>query len=352
MISKIIAIITFFALTFAPAIVLVRAQERPVDETVDSGTVTESAPAEQAAPEEVPEPFEAQVAAVNPLIVNISSPADNTSVKVGEDIAFSAAVTGGTAPYAYVWQFGDGTTGAGQATSKSYSTVGSYTVTLKVKDFGGDELNATASLTVANTLNENEDNDNGGNGGGSAQSALVVSISTPMTSSFATNESIAFSAAVTGGTAPYAYVWQFGDGTTGAGQATSKSYSTVGSYTVTLNVKDFDGNSNSATLPLTITSSNGGGDGGTVDLTVSNIIVTGVTHDSATITWETNRSASSRVIYDTTSRPSIDGQSGPNFGYAFSTETSDSETKVTSHSVTVTGLSPETSYYFRVISQE
>ncbi|MFH1413181.1 MAG: DUF11 domain-containing protein, partial [bacterium] len=56
----------------------------------------------------------------------------------------------------------------------------------------------------------------------------------------------------------------------------------------------------------------------------------------------------SRVIYDTVSHSDITGESAPNYGYAWSTEKD--ETKVTGHSVTITGLDPFTMYYFRPLS--
>lgn len=71
-----------------------------------------------------------------------------------------------------------------------------------------------------------------------------------------------------------------------------------------------------------------------------------VTTSSITLIWDTNEPATSRVIYDTVSHGS-DG-TAPNYGYAFSTI--EDSNKVTSHSVTITGLSPGTTYYFRTVS--
>jgi hypothetical protein len=70
------------------------------------------------------------------------------------------------------------------------------------------------------------------------------------------------------------------------------------------------------------------------------------TTSSITITWTTDQPATSRVIYDTVPHSSLG--SAPNYGYAHST-TEDSN-KVTDHSVTVTGLTPGTLYYFRTVS--
>jgi len=69
---------------------------------------------------------------------------------------------------------------------------------------------------------------------------------------------------------------------------------------------------------------------------------------SITITWTTDHAGTSRVIYDTVSH-SILG-SAPNYGYAYSTNETNTSPMVTSHSVTVDSLSPETTYYFRAVS--
>src|SRR2546422_1692596 len=53
------------------------------------------------------------------------------------------------------------------------------------------------------------------------------------------------------------YAWDFGDGTTATGVTTAHSYSTPGSYTVTLTVTDNDGASNQATATKVITSPSG-----------------------------------------------------------------------------------------------
>lgn len=69
-------------------------------------------------------------------------------------------------------------------------------------------------------------------------------------------------------------------------------------------------------------------------------------YTSATVTWTTDRPTTSRVIYDTVSHAVLGA--GDNYGYAFST--TENTNKVTSHSVTITGLSAGTTYYYRTVS--
>jgi len=69
----------------------------------------------------------------------------------------------------------------------------------------------------------------------------------------------------------------------------------------------------------------------------------------ATVTWYTNISATSRVVYGN-QQMSVLGDA-PNYGYAFSTPEQDSVSKVIPHSVTISGLVPNTTYYVRCVSQ-
>ncbi len=267
---------------------------------------------------------------------SISSPSNNGSFNVGQNIDFAISASGGTAPYTYLWSFGDGSADvAGQTVSHSYSTSGAKVVTATASDFDG----AHKVLTLNLTINQNN-------------SGLDASITSPSNnSSFDIDQSISFAASATGGTAPYTYLWNFGDGSANVGgQTVSKSYSSSGSKTATLTVTDFVGATKTATVAVNI-NTNGGGGGGNTKPVISNIRVTDVTETSAIVRWDTDRAANSRVIYDTTSRPSISGAAYPNFGYALSSGLQDDSVKVTAHAVTLTGLSSNTTYYYRVLSQ-
>jgi len=70
------------------------------------------------------------------------------------------------------------------------------------------------------------------------------------------------------------------------------------------------------------------------------------TASSVTINWKTDNPATSRVVYDTI--PHIVQDAGPNYGYAYSTPENSALT--TNHSVVVTGLTPNTPYFFRAVS--
>ncbi|MBD3208515.1 MAG: hypothetical protein GF370_03610, partial [Candidatus Nealsonbacteria bacterium] len=69
---------------------------------------------------------------------------------------------------------------------------------------------------------------------------------------------------------------------------------------------------------------------------------------SMTVSWFTNTPATSRVIYDTAPHSASELGDPPNYGYAFSTE--EDSTKVTYHEMTITGLTPGATYYWRPVS--
>lgn len=166
--------------------------------------------------------------------------------------------------------------------------------------------------------------------------------------SYSVNQSINFVASDAGTNGPYSYVWNLGNGLVNlSGQNFSRSYTATGTKTVSLTVTDTQGRTDSKQITLNITDVAATT---STALAISNVQVTGVTASGVTITWTTNLPATSRVIYDTASHAgNIDpATGGPNYAYVNST-TADA-TLVTSHSVTVSGLSANTKYYFRVIS--
>lgn len=82
---------------------------------------------------------------------------------------------------------------------------------------------------------------------------------------------------------------------------------------------------------------------------ISSETAANIGEDSAIITWDTDKPATSRVVYDVVSHATIGDE--PNYGYAFSTEEKDITEKVTSHSVLMSGLSAGVTYYYRVVSK-
>ena len=103
----------------------------------------------------------------------------------------------------------------------------------------------------------------------------------------------------------------------------------------------------------------GGGGGGWLPpgLTILDESVHAVTTErcEVIITWTTNYFSTTQVIYASEGEShtlDLTDETGtpPKYGYANTTQEYDTEPKVTAHTVTISGLTPYTTYYFRAIS--
>ncbi|MEM3738881.1 MAG: fibronectin type III domain-containing protein [Thermoplasmata archaeon] len=138
----------------------------------------------------------------------------------------------------------------------------------------------------------------------------------------------------------YGATTSYGQTASGVGGVTSHSVSLSGLTASTLyhfRVKSADAAGNLATSSdYTFTTlSDGGND--TSPPVISNVAVSNITQDSATVTWTTDEPSTSVVEYglDTNYGESADGPDG-----------------VTFHTVVLTGLTPATTYHFRVSSKD
>ncbi|MBA6316357.1 PKD domain-containing protein [Cellulophaga baltica] len=143
----------------------------------------------------------------------------------------------------YAWDFGDGTTATTANPSHSFTTAGTYTVTLTVTDDGTPALTSTDTITIIVT--------------DANQAPTAVA-----TSDVLTGEA-SLAVQFTGDTSSdpdtgdvLTYDWDFGDGTTATTANPSHTFITAGTYDVTLTVTD-DGtpalSSSEATITITVT---------------------------------------------------------------------------------------------------
>src|SRR5207237_588156 len=66
-------------------------------------------------------------------------------------VTFAGSATGGAAPYAYAWTFGDGGTATGTLSpAHTYGDSGSYTATLVVTDALGGTSQGSTAVTISN----------------------------------------------------------------------------------------------------------------------------------------------------------------------------------------------------------
>ena len=138
-------------------------------------------------------------------------------------VSFSAAASGGTPPYVFSWNFGDGSSGSGISVTHSYPTAGTYTVTLTTSDVGGQTKVVTKLISVSAPP--------------PPPPTLATNFTLSPTSPVA-GESVTFSAAASGGTPPYSFSWDFGDGGSSSGSSVAHSFSVAGTYDVVLTMSD------------------------------------------------------------------------------------------------------------------
>ncbi len=146
------------------------------------------------------------------------------------DAAASSDPDGTIASYA--WDFGDGSTGTGEAPAHSYAAAGSYDVQLTVTDDRGGKHVVEHPVTVtrvnqqpAATFTVAADE---------LELALDASTSTDPDGTIAS------------------YAWDFGDGETGTGKTVQHTYDEPGAYSVKLTVTDNDGAATSTTKEITV----------------------------------------------------------------------------------------------------
>src|SRR5437660_330700 len=167
---------------------------------------------------------------VNPLTlaVTISGPTTGT---VGTAVTFTATGSGGTTPYTFAWTATGGSpaSGTGASFSTTYNVKGTYTVSVTITDSNARTATASASIVISPLALTTD----------FTFSPTTVTPGSPTT----------FTATATGGTSPYTFAWNFGDGTTGTGSPVSHTYATSGPFTVTLTTTD----SNAKTITATHT---------------------------------------------------------------------------------------------------
>ncbi len=136
-------------------------------------------------------------------------------------------------PLSWFWDFGDGTgSSVVQHPSYSYSSPGTYTVSLTVSD-GDGSTNCQLPLVIKGPY---------------------VSFSNP--SPFLRGSLLTFTDTTTGGLTPYSYQWDFGDSSSESTlQNPSYSYSINGTYSISLTLTDSDGCAGVATGSVVVADS-------------------------------------------------------------------------------------------------
>ncbi|HKV86358.1 MAG TPA: PKD domain-containing protein, partial [Candidatus Dormibacteraeota bacterium] len=150
-------------------------------------------------------------------------------------INFTGGASGGSSPYWYYWDFGDGTSSTSQSPSHTYSAAGTYAVTFTVVDAVGRGASASLSLTLT----------------GGVTPLTASAAASPMKGDAPTT--VSFTGSGSGGVAPYTYSWNFGDGSAAStAKNPTHSYASAGAYTATLTVTDAAATKATATVTITV----------------------------------------------------------------------------------------------------
>lgn len=170
------------------------------------------------------------VVSVVPTLVVLAQ-ADPTVGVAPIGVNFTAVALGGSPPYDYAWDFGDGATGVGGNVSHGYQAPGAYNATLTVTDSVGTYRTAAVAVSVAAPL------------------ALAAS---PAAARGAPPLDLQFHSSAEGGRGPYSFHWDFGDGSSATQQNPTHVFNQPGSYTVRVEVRDGSGQAVSRTLQITV----------------------------------------------------------------------------------------------------
>ncbi len=153
-------------------------------------------------------------------------------------VGFTDLSTGSITSWA--WTFGDGGTSSAQSPSHTYTSAGTYSVSLTVTGPGGnDTLTRTSYVTV-----------------GTAPAPPVASFTGSPTSGTAPLL-VSFSDASTGSITSWS--WTFGDGGTSSAQSPSHTYTSAGTYSVSLTVTGPGGNDTLTRTSYVSVTAGGGG---------------------------------------------------------------------------------------------
>lgn len=149
-------------------------------------------------------------------------------------VSFSSAVVGGNPPYTYSWNFGDGDSSTDQNPSHTFDIASTYSVVVTVRDVDGDIASDTVEISVAD------------------DSLPIASASASPDEGIAPL-AVSFFGAAIGGDAPLTYSWSFGDGSPASSeQNPSHTFTSAGTFDVTLIVTDSDGDSDSDSVTVQV----------------------------------------------------------------------------------------------------
>ena len=181
----------------------------------------------------------------------------NTGCSTSDSVSFNLYPQNGWTfscePFTYAWNFGDGgQPGSGRQPSHSYSSNGTFNVSVVITDGSGKIGTIRGSVIVNGGAQPNPNPNPGGCASLSSQSAYVGFYGsstgcTPASQSCNTSDYVTFTAYAQNNysftCSPYSYYWSFGDGQSSTASQPSHQYLSGGTYNVSLALQDGQGHS-------------------------------------------------------------------------------------------------------------
>ncbi len=218
--------------------------------------------------------------------------------------------SGGNAPFTYLVLYGDGSSTTNTFSTHTYDQDGIYGAMCQVTDADGDVAVDTATVNVTDTEPTADFNFTPQNPG--------------------TGDTVSFTDLSTAYDGITSWAWDFdNDGTVDSTeQNPTHVYNLAGNYQVNLTVTDGDGSTAWTVKTISVNAT-------PAAPMILNIQVIDITNVSANITWATDQLADSLLEWGTT----------PSLGSSMF-----DGTFVYNHSMQLTGLTPNTTYYFNITS--
>jgi RHS repeat-associated protein len=167
----------------------------------------------------------------------VANPGGPYTGNVGQAIGFSglqSTAPAGQTITSYAWNFGDNSAGTSATPSHTYASVGTFQVSLTVTDTSGGTNTASTTATVAAAPTANT----GGPYTGTVNQPVTLN---------------GTGSAAPAGQTITSYAWNFGDNSTGTGATPAHTYSSAGTFQISLVATDSTGGTNTATTTATIT---------------------------------------------------------------------------------------------------
>lgn len=228
----------------------------------------------------------------------------------GQSVAFTDVSTNN--PTAWSWSFGDTATSTLQNPTHAYSAAGTYTATLTAS-------NATGSNSISQSITVSQ-------AGVAPVASFTIEPSAPIPA-----QPAAFTD--TSASSPTAWAWNFGDGGTSSAQYPYHTYLTAGTYTVSLMV------------------SNAGGSNSTSQQVVVSAPAGSPTFDGSILLGSPTFTSIKANILSPDQSGQLSIQYGTTSGIYSNSTSPVAFTAGTSAVITITGLTANTQYYYRVYLQ-